>query len=444
MLVLLALLASGLSLLWVGESTSRDTNNWLIWARQMSLGNSLDFTGGVPSWKPLPVVFSVPFARISPSLSNTVWLWVVRFSWLSCSILLAAIVNAKFGRFGAVVAAALPLALPAWFAFALMGDAEPVATALGLGAVLCVRNDRFRAANGLLVAAGLLRPELWLFILALNLWQWRKDRRASVVNLVVAGAVLFVGWSLIPAIAGGGWTQAASRASTRLLVGNQADGFLTLLPLRAWVLVIAGLVGVWLRRDRQMFLLLAACLTLPIEVEVMSWFGFSGLDRYVMPGAIGLCALAGAGAATLVGLSPAEWGRWLIGSVVAAVTVGLIWSAVPLARDNVRERRSEGASASRAVAAFDEAGGLSQFSNCLPLATNGSWSVILGRMLGLPLHDVTSFTTAPAIVLRPTRLKNYKNGPAIDPRGIKPKLVGYKSPDWAVLLYPGCEVNDNA
>ncbi len=441
LLTALAAVLSAVSLLWVGEATSRDTNNWLIWARQLSLGHSLDFTGGVPSWKPLPVLFAAPFARVSPDLSNIVWLWLVRFCWLGCSILLAALIRNSYGRFGAAVAAALPLALPAWFAFALMGDSEPVAVALGLGAVILAMESRIRAATALLIAAGLLRPELWLFIVALNLWQWRRDKRIAITNLLVAAAILFIGWSLVPAIAGGGWAQAASRASTRLLVGNQADGFLSLLPTRAWLLVLIGVVGVWLRRDRQLALFGLACIALPIEVEVMSWFGFSGLDRYVMPGAIGLCAFAGVGAATLVGLTQASWARGLIGIAVLALVGSLIWASVPLDRANVKERRAEGASARRAVSAFERAGGVDRFTNCMPLATNGSWTVILGRMMGLPLHDLTNFKTAPAVVLRPTRLKNYKNGPAIEARGIKPVVVGYAAPDWAVLLYPGCESN---
>jgi hypothetical protein len=173
----------------------------------------------------------------------------------------------------------------------------------------------------------------------------------------------------------------------------------------------------------------------------MSWFGFSGLDRYVMPGVIGLCAIGGAGAGTLVDFAKPTWLRWLARAGVAALLAGLIWTAVPLDRDNVSQRRAEGLSAQRATAAFNSAGGLKRFEGCLPLATNGSWSVILGRMLGLPLSDVTNYKSAPAVVLRPTQLKSYKNGPAIDTRGIRHKIVGYRNPDWAVILYPGCEAH---
>ena len=437
---LAALLAAG-SLLCVGEATSRDTNNWLIWARQLSLGHSLDFTGGVPSWKPLPVLVSLPFARASASLSNLTWLWMVRFSWLMCSVLLAGLVVPRFGKFAGAVAAVLPLALPAWFAYALMGDSEPVAAALALGALLLVRVERLRWATALLIAAGLLRPELWALLLVLLGWQWRRDRRGAYIGLVISAVVLLIGWSLVPALTGGGWAQAANRASTRLLVGNQADGFFTLLPLRAWLLVVVGAIGVWQKRDKTLAILGVATFGLAAEVEAMSWFGFSGLDRYVMPGAIALCALAGAGAATLVDLSPVSWGRWLIGVAVAVVVSGLVWTAVPLDRDNIRERRAEGLSAQRAVTAFNKAGGTEKFRGCLPLATNGSWSVILGRMLGLPLRDVTNYKSAPAVVLRPTQLANYKNGPAIDAHGIKPMIVSYERPDWVVLLYSGCETN---
>jgi hypothetical protein len=171
----------------------------------------------------------------------------------------------------------------------------------------------------------------------------------------------------------------------------------------------------------------------------MSWFGFSGLDRYLMPGVIGLLAIAGAGAGTLVDFAHQVWLRWFIGVGIAAIVAALVWSAIPLDRDNISQRRAEGLSAQRATSAFNSAGGLTRFRGCLPLTTNGAWSVILGRMLGLPLSDVTNYKRAPAVVLLPTQLASYKSGPAINSRGIKAQVIGYRSPDWAVILYPGCE-----
>jgi hypothetical protein len=436
-----AAIIAAASLLWVGEATSRDTNNWLIWARQLSLGHSLDFSGGVPSWKPLPVLVSLPFARVSPSAANLFWLWLVRFSFLSCSVLLGTLVVDRFGRFAAVIAGLLPLALPTWFAFALMGDSEPVATALTLSALLAAAHRRPRLAFLLLTAAGLLRPELWLLLAVLAVWQWHRDKKSAAVYVAASATALFVGWSLIPELAGGDWTQAASRASTRLLVANQADGFFTLLPMRAWLLVAVGAFAVWQRRDRFLGVLGIASLGLAVEVEVMSWFGFSGLDRYVMPGAIGLCAIAGAGAGTLTSWPRPAWARWTVGLIVSLIVGGLIWSAVPLDRDNVAARRQQGQSANRAVEAFNAAGGLKEFGNCRPLATNGAWSVILARMLGLPLHDVVNNTVAPTVTLQPLNLRSRANGPLV--RGIakQPQVVGYARPDWAVVLYPGCETN---
>ncbi len=436
-----AAVISALSLIWVGESTSRDTNNWLIWARQLSLGHSLDFTGGVPSWKPLPVLLTLPFARVSAAASNAFWLWLVRFSWVMCSAMLAAIVLPQFGRLAAGVAAALPLALPIWFAYALMGDSEPVATALALGAVLAFQRLKPRLAFSLLIAAGLLRPELWLLLAASVVWQWRRDRSSALIWFGASSAVLIVGWSLIPQLAGGGWLQSASRASTRLLVGNQADGFFTLLPMRAWLLVAVGAFAVWQRRDRFLGVLGVASLGLAVEVEMMSWFGFSGLDRYVMPGAIGLCAIAGAGAGTLTCWPRPGWARWTLGLAMSLIVGGLIWSAVPLDRDNVEARRQQGQSANRAVEAFNAAGGLKDFGNCRPLATNGAWSVILARMLGLPLHDVVNNTVAPTVTLQPLNLRSRANGPLVRGISTRPQVVGYARPDWAIVLYPGCETD---
>lgn len=432
-----ALLAA-LSLLAAPEITSRDPNNWLVWARQLSLGHELDFTGPVPSWKPLPVLLSAPFARLSPDASNIFWLWLVRFSTLITSALLFALARLRFGWFAGVVAGALPFALPLWFGYALMGDSEPVVSALALGAAISAARGRCRLATGLAVGVALMRPEAWPLLAAWLLWQARTDWRSAAAQAAVAAMVLFAGWMLVPALAGGGLLQASTRAQTRLLVGNQADGLFALLPLRAWALVAAGSWGIWRRRDGLLALLAGGALLWVLEVTVMGWLGYSAIDRYLMPAVIVLCIVAGAGAGTLVDVMPVRWAKLAAGALVAAVTVGLLLSAWSLNRENVTERRAQGESARRGANLFERAGGLGRWRGCLPIATNASYSVILARMIGLPVADFTNRRRAPALVLQQIELVNSINAPVIEGPGSSPVVIARAKPEWVLIHYPGC------
>ena len=138
----------------------------MVWARELA-ELSLDTTGG-PSWKPLPVLVSAPFAWID-GLAPFLWLALVRGAalyaiWLAgrCAARLAetpaAAAAFAVAAFGLLVSTDLPRT-------ALYGSSEPLLVAFVLGAVLLHLRDRQLAALSLLALAGLIRPELWLLAL---------------------------------------------------------------------------------------------------------------------------------------------------------------------------------------------------------------------------------------------------------------------------------------
>ncbi len=63
---------SALLVVWARTRPSYDAYGWLVWGYQ-TLHLSLDL-GGAPSWKPLPYLFTVPFAVFG---HYQLWLWMI-------------------------------------------------------------------------------------------------------------------------------------------------------------------------------------------------------------------------------------------------------------------------------------------------------------------------------------------------------------------------------
>ncbi|HEY6397357.1 MAG TPA: hypothetical protein VIX82_07885, partial [Solirubrobacteraceae bacterium] len=63
---------STILVLWAWTRPSYDAYGWLVWGYQ-TLHLTLDL-GGAPSWKPMPYVFTVPFALFG---HYALWLWMI-------------------------------------------------------------------------------------------------------------------------------------------------------------------------------------------------------------------------------------------------------------------------------------------------------------------------------------------------------------------------------
>ena len=178
----------GLGLLsLLGPSTpTYDPWSWIIWGREV-LHLELDTQYG-PSWKPLPVLFTTPFA-IVPDASPDLWVAVARAGGLAAVAMAYRVAARLGGGVAGGVIAATSLALSTDFLrFAWVGDSEGLLVAFLLAGVELHLAGRERAAIWAGFAAALLRPESWPFVGLYALWvAWRDPRaRKLVFGLCVA------------------------------------------------------------------------------------------------------------------------------------------------------------------------------------------------------------------------------------------------------------------
>ena len=169
--VIVCCLVIGAATVLIAPALGYDAWAWMVWARELTQ-LSLDTTGG-PSWKPLPVIVSAPFAWID-GLAPFLWLALMRGAalyslWLAgrCAARLAGPVAATaafgFAAFGLLVSTDLPRT-------ALYGSSEPLLVVCVLAAGLAFLSKRPIVALGLVAIGGLIRPELWLIGGIYGLW----------------------------------------------------------------------------------------------------------------------------------------------------------------------------------------------------------------------------------------------------------------------------------
>ena len=282
---------------------------WLIWGREIAHGG-LSTVGG-PAWKPLPVAATTALSALGDAAPDG-WLVISRAGALLA--LAAAFLVARRLAGGSVAAglgAAVAVALCDRFAWhAAVGNAEGLLLALGLLAAERALAGRLRTALALGFAAALLRPEAWPFFGALALWVAVRDRgaRPLAAGLVLAVPLLWI----VPEWIGSGdpW-----RSSERARIPNPGAPALSAFPAleslrRAAaipplpaLLAAAGLaLAAWRGRGpgRLGWPALAGLAWVGL-VAAMSQAGYSGEERYLLPGAV-LVALSG-GAAIGLALS---------------------------------------------------------------------------------------------------------------------------------------------
>src|SRR3954451_15227039 len=213
-LVLACLGLAALSLLGPSMPTY-DPWAWIIWGREIT---HLDLnTVSGPSWKPLPILFTTPFALFGDSAAPGLWLLISRAGGL-LAIAMAYRLAARLGGRAAGVVAAAALFLAEEFVrnFA-RGNSEGLLVALCLWAVERHLDHRRRDAFVLLFLSALLRPEVWPFWALYGLWMvagpWReRPPRTELALLAGSGVALVVLWFLPEYLGSGDFLRAAARA----------------------------------------------------------------------------------------------------------------------------------------------------------------------------------------------------------------------------------------
>ena len=338
--VLASLALGALSLLMVSAPTY-DPWAWIIWGREVT---ELDLvTTGGPSWKPLPVLFTAPFALAGDDAAPGLWLAVARAGGLLAFVMAYRLGARLAGPVAGLVAAGSLFLADEFIRNFWRGNSEGMLVAFVLWAVERHLDGRRIHAFLLGFAAALLRPEVWPFWglyglwLVYQAWDGKPPWRECAV-VFGSGALALVLWFLPEYLGSGDWLRAASRArdpdpdsaafadSPFVEVFVRSASILSGPVYVGAALATAAAAVAWRRHRRGgLRLALAAVSTiLMIGVALMTEGGFAGNLRYVALPAAVVCVLAGAGWVELVRGARGRWGAR--GALAAAVLVVAAWA----------------------------------------------------------------------------------------------------------------------
>jgi hypothetical protein len=329
--VIVCCLVIGAATVLIAPALGYDAWAWMVWARELTQ-LSLDTTGG-PSWKPLPVIVSAPFAWID-GLAPFLWLALMRGAalyslWLAgrCAARLAgqpaARVAFAFAALGLLLSTDLPRT-------ALYGSSEPLLVVCVLAAGLAFLSKRPIVALGLIAIGGLIRPELWLIGGIYGLWCLYSvpHRRLLTLALIISPASI---WSVLDWLGSGGLAQGAAtaqsgtpttaaRAASPTLEVISRLGDSVILPVL--LLAITAIVIAWRRRNREVLLLALLVVGWVAIVAVMAELGFTGARRYLIGPAALSCVLAGVGAGWLVAAAAPRSLKYAVAGALATALLG--------------------------------------------------------------------------------------------------------------------------
>jgi hypothetical protein len=400
--VLLALLS-----LILPSTATYDPWAWIIWGREVVHGDLNTIDG--PSWKPLPVVvtaLAAPFGSIAP----TVWVLVARIGTLAAVVVAFALGRRIAGTLGGLLSAA-PLLLAPWFFWhGWLANSEGLLVAFVLAACIAELDGRRGLAMTWGVAAGLLRPEAWPFLLLYAAWvAWHADWRGRFG--VLAGLIVLpLAWLLPEKWGSGDFWRASTRAQnpdpgapalTETPWLTVVRNFARMVPTTTWVmfgaavLVLVALTVLARRRDaaandtpstvgasgdatpasgtaraaREPWLVVGALTVLGVAwlvlVAIMTERGYSGNERYLIQPAAFLIVAAGSGLALALRGVDETPRRVALGALAVLVVVTAI-QQLPM---QVRRVVYEGNLVHELPKAIDAAGGRARLTACGGVST---------------------------------------------------------------------------
>jgi hypothetical protein len=437
-----SLLLAALSLL-LPSAPTYDPWAWIVWGREITQGDLLTTAG--PSWKPLPVLLTTPFA-LAGDAAPDLWLVVARAGFVAAVPLTFELARRLGGGIPGGAAAAAAVALAPWFARnAALGNSEPLLVALVLGAVLRALDGHHRSAFALAVAGGLLRPEMWPFLGLYGAWlMWR--RHLSPLVVVGAGAATVALWTL-PELWGSG---DALRAITRAQEPNpdaatfSENPALTILknafgmvpwPVEAGLVAAAALLVA--RRDRRIAALVLGALGWLAIVAVMTDSGgFSGNTRYLIPPVVLLVVLAGAGAGWAVQHLPARGPAFLAGATLAlAVPFGL--AHLDALRTGLDTARYQATLTDDLAPLVERAGGPDALLACGTPVTGAFLVPQVAWALGVHTSQVTLDPKPGSVVFRVRTIEGAAPVPSLRALGGPGRTLATAADRWRVVAACG-------
>ncbi len=424
--VLLTCLAlSALTLLFPSAPTY-DPWAWLLWGREIA---HLDLvTEGGPSWKPLPVLFNVPFSVFGADAAPYLWLWIARAGALLALAMSFRLARRLVGRGAAgvvagLMAAAFLLTTYQYVRDSALGNSEALLAGLFLWGFERHLDGRRDHALYLGLAVALLRPETWPFLGLYGLWLFVREPelRLRVVLVGLAIPILWFG----PELWGSGEPFRASSRAGRPNPGSAAFAdhpglevakrFVerAVIPLQVGGLIAVAMAArAWIGQRRQGAILALSGLGIAwiLLVAVMTERGFAGNQRYLIVTTAVLCVLGGIGIGRvfdglrqLVGRRTSE--RAALRTAFAIFAVGaLALSPVIKAKvDNVSETldelRYEASLWHTLPGVIDQAGGPSRVLSCGNIYSGPFQTQMVAYELGvhgIGVGDVRPLKESPA------------------------------------------------
>jgi hypothetical protein len=406
--VLLALLS-----LILPSTATYDPWAWIIWGREVVHGDLNTIDG--PSWKPLPVVVTALAAPLG-SIAPTVWVLVARIGALAAVVVAFVLGRRIAGTLGGLLSAA-PLLLAPWFFWhGWLANSEGLLVAFVLAAVVAELDGRRGLAMTWGVAAGLLRPEAWPFLLLYAAWvAWHAGWRGRFG--VLAGlAILPLAWLVPEKWGSGDYFRASTRAQnpdpgapalTEHPWLTVVRNFARMIPTTTWVMFAAAVLvlvvlALLARRRaaaapdatgaavglggasppggahhasgpagavRAPWLVVGALAGLGVAwlvlVAIMTERGYSGNERYLIQPAAFLIVAAGCALALALRGAGESPRRVVLGAVAAVVVVTAV-AQLPM---QVRRVVYEGNLVHELPRAIDAAGGRERLRACGGIST---------------------------------------------------------------------------
>jgi hypothetical protein len=459
--VILACLAIAAVTLVYPSTPTYDPWAWVMWGREIL---QLDLmTDGGPSWKPLPILFTVPFSLFGDDIAPYLWVWIARAGGLLGCVMAYRVANRLIGHgwFGAVAGVAAAGALFSsnkYVRDAALGNSEPLLAALSLWAFERHLDGRRDHALYLGMACALLRPEVWPFLGAYGLWLWFREPRLRL-RMVAFAALIPALWFLPEWWGSGDPFRAGARANapnpgSAAYAASPAIELLkrhlgvTIAPVEAGTVVAAGFAAVmWLTRRRE-------GRTLALALGGLAWFalvagmteaGFAGNQRYLIVTTAVMCVLGGMGAVrVLQGVQWAAARRWSprSGRIAATATflIGLAAASPQIVAKFDNTRRVNGGLEHEAYlwhdlkGLIDSAGGQERLLSCGHIFSGPFQTQMVAYELGIHGIEVGwKETPAPGVVFR---TRTVPNGPLVTkPTDDRFRLVEQYG-KWRLLTTP--------
>lgn len=418
---------------------------WIIWGREITQFDLLTTSG--PSWKPLPMFFTIPFALFGDA-APSLWLVVARAGTLG-GLVVAYRLGTRLGGPAAGVVGAAAIGLAPWTVRnAALGNSEGLLVLCVLWA--CDRHlDGYRGqAFFLAVAAGMLRPEAWPFLLLYAAWLvWQRRGRWWWVGLGLLS--LPAAWLLPEKWGSGSFWRAAERAQqpnpnspafadspTLAILGDAVE----MLPIYVILGLVAAIVVALARavpvgRGAPALGLAAFAAGWIALVAAMTEAGYAGNQRYLVAPAALLCVLGGVGiswAAGALAVRAGAHGRTVVAAIGGATIALIVTGAASGLPDTLRGIGYQVKIADQLEAAIEAGGGEERLKACGHLYTNAYTVPLVAWTMGVHTNDVGFRPAYPAAILRVAHVRDQRPRPL--PVRLPNGRVVARSGQWTIAL----------